>query len=156
MEERKHFLSYVEQVFMTLGISLLVITLICAVVGEEAREYSTMFVLGDEGIPIHTILEYLLSSVCITALRFVFLTDTLIKSWSLAGRTVGMLGTVIVLIGGLACLFGWFPVDDPKCWAAFLISFGICFLVSALLSAKKEQQENRQLEKALRQMKEAK
>lgn len=57
---------------------------------------------------------------------------------------------------GLVYLFGWFPVDDPKCWAAFFISFGICFLVSALLSAKKEQQENRQLERALQKMKEAK
>lgn len=156
MEERKHLITYVEQVFMILGISLLVITLICAVVGEESREYSTMFALGDKGIPIHTILEYLLSSVCITALRFVFFTDTLIKSWSLAGRTVGMLGAVIALVGGLVYLFGWFPVDDPKCWAAFFISFGICFLVSALLSAKKEQQENRQLERALQKMKEAK
>lgn len=99
MEERKHLITYVEQVFMILGISLLVITLICAVVGEESREYSTMFALGDKGIPIHTILEYLLSSVCITALRFVFFTDTLIKSWSLAGRTVGMLGAVIALVG---------------------------------------------------------
>ena len=70
MEERKHLLTYVEQVFMILGISLLAVTLICAAVGEEAREYSTMFALGAEGIPIHTIGEYLLSSVCITTLRF--------------------------------------------------------------------------------------
>lgn len=109
MEERKHFITYLEQVFMILGISLFVITLICAVVGEESREYSTMFALGDKGIPLHTILEYLLSSICITVLRFVFFTDTLIKSWSLAARTVGMLGTVTVLSGG------W-----PICLAGFL------------------------------------
>lgn len=155
MEERKHLLTYVEQVFTILGLSLLAVTLICAVVGEEAREYSTMFALGDEGIPVHTIGEYLLSSVCITALRFVFFTDTYIKRWSLAGRTVGMLGAVTALSGGLAYLFGWFPVDDPKCWAAFLISFGICFLSSAALSARREQAQNRQLEAALRQVKES-
>ena len=155
MEERKHLLTYVEQVFMILGISLLAVTLICAAVGEEVREYSTMFALGAEGIPIHTIGEYLLSSVCITTLRFVFFTDTFIKRWSLAGRTAGMLGAVTVLSGGLAYLFGWFPVDGPKCWVAFFISFGICFLSSAALSVRREQAENRRLEAALRRMKES-
>lgn len=144
-----------EQVFMILGISMLAITLICAAVGEEAREYSTMFAMGDEGIPIHTILEYLLSSLCITALRFIFFTDVLIKRWCLTGRIVGMAGAVTALTGGLAYLFGWFPVNDPKCWVAFFISFGICFLISAVLSIKKEQMENRQLEEALRKVKES-
>lgn len=156
MEERKHLLTYVEQVFMVLGISLLVVAVTCAIVGEEARQYSTMFALGSAGIPVNTVLEYLLSSVCITALRFVFFTDTLIKRWSVAGRTIGMLGAVIVLIGVLAYVFGWFPVDDPKCWLAFLVSFGVCFLFSAVVSVKKERSENQQLERALRQMKESK
>lgn len=155
MEERKHLLIYVEQVFMILGISLFALTLICAVVGKEAWEYSTMFALEDKGIPIYTIGEFLLFSICITVLRFIFFTDTLIKKWSLAGRTAGMLGAVSALSGGLAYLFGWFPVDDPKCWLAFFISFGICFLISAALSVKKEQMENRQLEAALQQVKEA-
>lgn len=156
MEERKHLLMYVEHTFMILGISLLVITVTCAVVGEEAQEYSTMFALGSAGIPVNTILQYLLSSVCITALRFVFFTDALIKRWSVAGRTIGMLGAVVVLIGVLAYVFGWFPVNDPKCWIACLISFSVCFLLSAVLSVKKERLENRQLERALRQIKESK
>lgn len=156
MEERKHLLTYVEQVFMVLGISLLVVAVTCAIVGEEAQQYSTMFALGSVGIPVNTVLEYLMSSVCITALRFVFFTDTLIKRWSVAGRTIGMLGAVIVLIGVLAYMFGWFPVDDPKCWLAFLVSFGVCFLFSAVVSVKKERLENQQLERALRQMKESK
>lgn len=155
MEERKHLFVYVEQVFMILGISLLVVTMTCAIVGEDAQQYSTMFALGKAGIPVNTVGEYLLASVCITALRFVFFTDTLIKRWSVAGRTIGMLGTVIVLVGVLAYVFGWFPVDDPGCWLAFLISFGICFLLSTALSVKKERAENRQLERALRQMKES-
>ena len=53
MEEKKHLLMYVEHIFTTLGVSLLVITVTCAVVGEEAQEYSTMFALGGAGIPAH-------------------------------------------------------------------------------------------------------
>lgn len=154
MEERKHLLMYAEQTFMILGISLLAVAAICAVVGEEAQGYSTMFALGSGGIPINTVWEYLLNAVCITALRFIFFTDVLIKRWSMAARTIGMLGTVIVLIGGLAYAFGWFPVDDPRSWAACFISFCICFVLSAVLSVKKERLENRQLERALQQIKE--
>lgn len=155
MEDKKHFLLYVEQVFMILGASLLALTLISTLLGDEARGYSTMFALGSEGIPLYTVGEYLLSSVCVTALRFVYFTDTIIKSWSMTGRTVGMLVSVIGLSGGLAWLFGWFPVDDPKCWLAFLVSFGVCFLISAALSVRREKAENRQLEEALRHMKES-
>ena len=156
MGEKKNFLTYVEQVFMILGVSLLVITGICAILGEESQGYSTMFALGSEGIPINTVMEYLLSSVCITALRFVFFTDALIKRWTTAGRTIAMVAAVIILVGVFAYAFGWFPVDDPKCWMAFLVSFGICFVLSAVLSVKKERLENQQLERALQQMKESK
>ena len=156
MGERKHFLTYVEQVFMILGVSLLVVTGICAILGEEAQGYSTMFALGSEGIPINTVMEYLLSSVCITALRFVFFTDALIKRWTTAGRTIAMVAAVIILVGVFAYVFGWFPVDNPECWMAFLVSFGICFVLSAVLSVKKERLENKQLERALQQMKESK
>ena len=79
MEERKHLLAYVEQVFMVFGISIVALSAICVVAGEEAREISTMFALGAEGIPLNTLGQYLLSSVCITALRFVFFTDALIR-----------------------------------------------------------------------------
>ncbi|MDE7222563.1 MAG: hypothetical protein K2O34_02125, partial [Acetatifactor sp.] len=81
MEERKHLLMYVEQVFMILGVSLLAVAAVCAVVGEEAQGYSTMFALGSGGIPINTVWEYLLNAVCITTLRFIFFTDVLIKRW---------------------------------------------------------------------------
>ena len=67
-----------------------------------------------------------------------------------------MVAAVIILVGVFAYAFGWFPVDDPKCWMAFLVSFGICFVLSAVLSVKKERLENQQLERALQQMKESK
>lgn len=72
MEEKKHLLHYLEQVFVIFGVSILIVEVICRIFGEEARQYSTMFELGNAGVPFHTVLEYLLSSICITALRFVF------------------------------------------------------------------------------------
>lgn len=154
MEERKHLLDYLAQVFMIFGITLFMITIIGAAVGEEAKEVSTMFRLGSRGIPTETVFQYFLTSICITALRFFFFTDVLVKKMSVAGRTVSMLAAVIFLIGAFSCIFGWFPVREPEGWIAFLFSFGVCFVVSASVSVRKEKAENRRLESGLRNLKE--
>lgn len=156
MEERKHLLDYLAQIMMVFGITVSLITVICCLVGDDAKEYSTMFVLGSRGVPANTILQYLLSSVCITGFRFLFFTDAIIKKMSIAKRTIAMLGSVIALIGVFAYFFGWFPVDDPKCWLVFFICFGICFAVSAAVSTLKEAADNRQLAEGLTKLKEGK
>lgn len=154
MEERKDLLDYLAQAIMIFGITLLVIAVICLLIGEDAKEYSTMFAMGSIGIPVNTIFQYLLSSVCITAFRFLFFTDTLIKKMSIAKRTILMLISVIVLIGVFAYIFGWFPVDEPKCWIIFLICFGICFTISTIVSVIKETIANKQLADGLKHIKE--
>lgn len=156
MEERKHILDYLAQIILIFGITLLVITVICFLVGEDAREYSTMFALGSKGIPINTIWQYLLSSACIAGLRFLFFTDAVFKKMSITKRTIGMVISVIALIGVFAYGFGWFPVNEPKCWIIFLVCFGICFVTSAAVSIWKENTDNKQLSDGLKNLKEGK
>lgn len=154
MREKKNLLDYMAQVMIAFGAAMLAITGLCYLVGDEAREYSSIFVLGREGIPLNTILEFLLASVCITVIRFLFFSDSVIRKMSIAKRTIGMLASVIALTGLLAYLFGWFPIDDPKCWISFLISFGICFVISVAVSTLKESLDNKRLEEGLQQLKE--
>ncbi len=154
MEERKGILDYLGQVFVIFGVTLLGVAVTCCAVGAEAREYSSMFALGREGIPLGTVFEYLLSSVCITLLRFLFFTDALLKKMSMTKRTVGMLVSVVCMIGIFAHVFGWFPVDEPKCWVAFFMCFAVCFVVSLSASALRERRENKKLAEALKRWKE--
>ncbi|MCH5270363.1 MAG: hypothetical protein J1E83_06390 [Lachnospiraceae bacterium] len=156
MEERKNLLDYLTQIILIFGITLLVITGICFLVGEDAREYSTMFALGSKGIPINTIWQYLMSSACIAGLRFLFFSDSVFKKMSITRRTIGMVISVIVLIGMFAYGFGWFPVNEPKCWMIFLVCFGICFVISAAVSIWKENTDNKQLSDGLKNLKEGK
>ena len=123
MEEKKGLLDYLGETFVIFGITLLVIAVTCLMAGEEAKEYSSMFALGREGIPLATIFEYLLSSACVTLLRFLFFSEVLLKKMSVTKRTGGMLISVIAMVGVFAFVFGWFPVDEPKCWAAFFVCF---------------------------------
>lgn len=155
MEDRKHLLDYLAQILQVFGISILIITLISSLVGEQAKEYSTMFRLGNTGLPINTILQYLLSSACITGIRYLFFTDFVFRKMSITLRIVLMLSATTGLIGVFVYFFGWFPVDDAKCWTMFFISFAICFVTGFLVSRKKENMDNRKLEAALKKIKEA-
>lgn len=154
MREKKNILDYMAQIMIVFGVSMLALTLICRLAGERARGLSTMFALGKEGIPLKTIAQFLLNAVCITLTRFLFFSDRVIRKLSIVKRTIGMLASVIALIGVFAYLFGWFPVDDPKCWVSFLISFGICFAIGWAVSALKEALDNKQLEEGLQHLKE--
>lgn len=154
MEERKHLLDYLAQVMIIFGCTVLAIAVIDYFVGDKASDISSMFALGRSGIPLDTIFQYLLSSVCVTALRILFFSDLLIKRLSTALRTIGMLLSVIACISIFSFRFHWFPVNDPGCWLIFLICFAICFVVSLLASIWKERLDNRQLAEALQKLKE--
>ena len=138
MDNKKHFLDYLAQIFQIFGITILNLAVFACMIGDQAASYSTMFALGHSALSVSTLFQFLLSSACITALRFVFFTDTFFKKMSLAIRTILMILCVIFLAGVFAYLFGWFPVSEPRCWLAFFICFGICFAVSAVLSVLKE------------------
>lgn len=154
MDNKKHFLDYLAQIFRIFGITILILAIFACMIGDHAATYSTMFVLGHSGLSVSTLFQFLLSSACITAFRFVFFTDTFFKKMSLAIRTILMILCVIFLAGVFAYLFGWFPVSEPQCWLAFFICFGICFTVSAVLSVLKESADNRHLAKGLKSLKE--
>lgn len=149
MESRKTVFDYFSQVFTIFGVTLLLLNVFCVLFGEDAREYSTMFALGAEGLTVSTMLQFLLVSVLITALRIVFFTDGIIRRMPLAVRTIGMFAAVFVTIVAFIVLFDWFPVNLWQAWVGFLVSFGVSVAVSTLLTMWKEKMENRKLEEAL-------
>lgn len=154
MEEKKTVFDYCGQVFITFGFSILVLNIFCILVGEDAQEVSTLYALGKDGLSVATMMQFFGMSVCITGLRTLFFTDVFIKRMSVVMRTVcmllGIIGMILLCVAG----FGWFPMDMWQAWAGFLISFGVCFLGSCLLTLLKERTENRRMEEALRKLKE--
>lgn len=156
MEEQKTIFDYLGQVMITFGFSVVVMNVLCLLVGEEAREVSTIYSLGKEGLSVATMLQFLGVAVCITGLRFLFFTDRIIKQMSITMRTVCMLTVIVAVIVLCVVLFGWFPVDMWESWAAFLLTFSFCFVGSLLVMHFKEKAENRKMEEALRRIKETK
>ncbi len=153
MEEKKTIFDYLGQVFMIFGITVAILNVFCLLFGDSAKEMSSMFVLGSQGIGIRTMAEYLIISAIVVGMRCLFFTDMLIKKLSVAARTalmvLSVLGVTIIFI----LIFDWFPVNMWQTWTMFFVCFGICFCLSTLMVSLKEKAENRKMQEALRRLK---
>lgn len=153
MEERKTIFHYAGQVFLIFGFSMAAQSVFCLLFGEDAKEFSSMFALGGEGMSLALIWQFLLISVLIVFWRFLFFTDVVIKNLSTGGRAGGMVTAVLLTAVVFILLFDWFPADMWQPWVMFLLCFGICFAVSAAIVGRLEKTENRKMEEALRRAK---
>ncbi|MCM1174839.1 MAG: hypothetical protein NC341_07275 [Blautia sp.] len=152
MEERKTVLDYIGQVFMIFGFTILVLSVFCLLFGENAKEYSTIFVHGKEGIGIETMLQFLLTSVITVALRSLFFTDMILKNMSVILRSAGMILSELLVIIAFILAFEWFPADQWIPWVMFFVSFGVCFAAGVTITAYRERIENRKMEEALERL----
>ncbi len=154
MDEKKTVFDYLAQVMIIFGFAILILNIFCLVFGNAAKDVSTLFELGDQGIPVGITLQFLCISTLITGVRFVFFTDVIIQKMPIWLRTVCMLIFVVIIIAAFIIIFNWFPVNMWQPWAMFFVCFGLSFLGSCLVMIVKEKVENKHMEEALRRLKE--
>lgn len=153
MEKKYTILDLLGQVFFIFGVTVTCLMVFVVLFGADANNVSSIFMLGERGLAVTTIGQFLLMSALITVIRFILFTDRIIKGWSITVRTISMFVAVIIMIGVFAAYFGWFPVNDAKAWIMFFVSFFVCCAISATLSALKEKKENEKMQEALERMK---
>lgn len=153
MEEKKTVFGYMAHIFTIFGVTMLILTVLTVLCGEEAKEVSTIFALGRGGISVTTVLEFFLTSVLTATINMLFFSDGLIRRIPLWCRTVGMLLTEVAMIVIFVAVFGWFPMDMWQPWVMFALSFLCCFGISVAFTCLKEKMENRKMEAALARMK---
>lgn len=153
MEEKKTIFDYIGQVFLTFGITIGILNIFCPLFGDSAKEISTIFSLGSEGLSVRTTFQFFLASLCIVLAKFIFFTDVFIKKMSIAMRTVCMVSTVLIVLAVFIRICGWFPVNMWQPWLMFFLCFGISFVISMGITIFKERMENRKMEEALDRLK---
>lgn len=153
MLQKKSMLEFLRNIIEIFGISIISISLFVIIFGNNAKEISSMFKLGSNGIAIETLMQFLLLSIILTILKYVLFTDRIIKRLSITARFISMIVCIIVIVGILTAIFSWFPVNKVIPWILFLISFAICTIISILVSKAKEKNENEKLQKALEKLK---
>lgn len=154
MDQKKTIFHYLAQVLIVFGFAMLVLNIFCLVFGNSAKDFSSMFALGNQGVPAGIAFQFLLVSALTIGLRLIFFTDVLIKKMPVWLRTVCMLASVLVVVAAFIVVFRWFPVNMWQPWALFFVCFGVSFLGSWLIMAIKEKTENRRMEQALRRLQE--
>ena len=103
---------------------------------------------------IATSFQFLLAVFLIVGLKFIFMTDILIKKIPLAARIIIMFAGAFATILIFIFAFGWVPANMPIAWIMFIICFVLSCAVSTVISVLAEKQENRRLEEALKRYKE--
>ncbi len=153
MIKKNTIFDFMINVMVVFAISVISICIFTFLFGKDAEGVSSIFALGEKGIPLSTIIQFLLMAFIITVLRWIFFTDKLIKMPSLTFRIILMFITVIITIAIFAAMFQWFPVNMVKPWVMFFICFAICSTVSVIISNLKEKKENEKLQEALELLK---
>lgn len=153
MEERKGVLDYLAQILMIFGFMVLAMSIFCLLFGEMAQDVSSLFELGTTGITVSLLGQLLGISVLVVLLRILFFTDLIIKRMPIVLRTLSMLVLIVAVIVVFVICFDWFPVDMWEPWALFFLCFGLSFLVSMAVTIIKEKSENKQMEEALKRLK---
>lgn len=156
MENRKTVFDVISQVFTIFGFSVICLMIFSYMFGEDAKRYSSIFELENNGLALSTLAQFLLTSTIIVILRQLFFTDVVLKNISITVRTIGMFGLVVVMIVLFVWIFGWFPVNEVKPWIMFLICFTVSAGASTIISVLKEKENNKKIQEALERLKEGK
>lgn len=153
MIERNTIFDYLAQIIITWGFTMLCLFLFCALFGESAYEYSSIFQLGNAGISISTAMQFLGMSALIVGLKWLFFSTVFIKQTSILLRSILMFFCIIATVGIFAAVFQWFPVNQLKPWIMFFICFFICASGSVTISMLKMKNDNQKLQSALEKLK---
>lgn len=153
MIKKNTIFDFMINFMVVFAISVISICIFTFLFGKDAEGVSSIFALGEKGIPLSTIIQFLVMAFIITMFRWIFFTDKLIKKLSLTFRIILMFVMVIIMIAIFAVIFQWFPVNMVKPWIMFFVCFAICATVSVIISSLKEKKENEKLQEALELLK---
>lgn len=153
MIKENSIFDYLGNVMMIFGISVISLALFCILFGKEAAEVSTIFKLGNSGLALDTLLQFLAVSFIISGIKWLFFTDRIIKNLTIAFRCIFMFVCIIIVIAVFSRVFGWFPVDMVSAWIMFFLCFCVCATVSVGISVLKEKSDNKKMQEALDRLK---
>ena len=153
MEQNKTIFNYIGQFFATFGIIIAIFIVFTCLVGEKAEEFSSLYRLGSQGLALATLAQLLALTGIISIAQVIFLTDSVLKRMNMILRYILFFCTICVGIAIFAATFRWFPINNVKAWALFVISFVMCTVISVIISKLQENAENKKMEQALAKIK---
>ncbi len=154
MSKKEYIFQFLNKMFSIFGITIVVLSLFCLIIGEKVQHVSTLFDMGYAGLSLETIFQILLASFFITAINTLVFSDLLKLYISKTKRIVILVSFVFATIFIFIHLFKWFPTDILMTW----LLFGLCFIISSAISIYitfiTEKTDDKNMEIALKEFKE--
>lgn len=147
--KQNSFFQFISWTFILFAADILMMIIIAALFGEQAKNMSTMFQFGSKGLASTTMLQFLLSACVSVLLKDFFFSEHIIKNMMALWRTIFMLLSILFFHIILILLFGWFHYDNMIAWASFFICFGGCFLLCSLVMILKTKLESNRYDELL-------
>ena len=107
--------SFIRETMYIFAFDMLMLIVLAYFIGEEAREISTMFRLGSEGLALETMAQYFLSAAVIAGWKNFFFSRRIFKKMMVLWRTVGMVfaAAVSMVCFVVVCLTCRCPAPAP-------------------------------------------
>lgn len=141
----RRFISFVEKLLSTFASVIFIFIILTYFVGEGAKDKSSLFRLGSQGISIFTLIQLFALSLSVCLLNFIFLTDAVLKNTGIAARYVFFFVLTMAVLVVFSLVFHWIP-NETKYWlgvfACFVISSVASVFVSNMLSKKEDEKLN--------------
>lgn len=155
MDVRREIKESIYCIFTAFSAQMIVLMVILFVSSpklyEAQADISSLFRL-EGGVAKETMLQCLIVAVLAGVMRFLFMSEVIIKNMKVGIRVALMISSILIVICTAIWKFKWFHSTDLASWLGFLCSFGICMVISVLLSLKAEKVKNEQMNDALRKV----
>ena len=153
MDKSKTVFDYIAKVFTAFGLTVAVLLLFSFSFGDMAKDVSSMFSLGADGLSLATLAQFFLLCVLTVFLRFLFLTDKIIHGTHIVFRKTALITSVTAFSILFIIIFDWFPTGQLSAWLGFGVSFTVCLILSLLGSSYQERLKNKKMAEALEKIK---
>ncbi|MBB2184436.1 hypothetical protein H0486_16265 [Lachnospiraceae bacterium MD1] len=151
MKERiiAKYSRFLGEVLVVFSVTMLFVSIIGSIWGDEIQNYSTMYLLGRKGISYITLLQFLIVSFLVTLVKSFFTSERFLKNRSTLQRIILMLFSIVLIMVVCIAVFGWFPINSFSGWVGFILSFGGCFACGTVIKIVRLEQENEKYEQLL-------
>ena len=149
--------QFASKVLTIYAITILIISTIARICGDEVSIYSSLYQMGSKGLAYETLLQVFASSLVITVINTFFFSEKHFKNQMMIWKVVGMMITILVVMIGFIYLFKWLPFGSSTvallAWGYFLVAFLGCFGGSIFLSVIKMKLEEKKYDELLQSYK---
>ncbi|MBP5451416.1 MAG: hypothetical protein J6Y16_04180 [Treponema sp.] len=149
---KNKFVLFIEKLLSTFAVIIMVFMILAFFIGDGAKEKSSLFSLGNQGLSLSTLIQLFALSLAVCLLNVIFLTDTFLKNMGVVLRYVLFFILTMAVLASFSIMFHWIP-NKIKYWLGVFVCFLVSTITSIFVSKLLSKREDEKLNSALKAIK---